>query len=183
MLPCQSGFCWSQGYEGRSAHKAPDKAQATINRNKIERNAARFSCGLYLIELRIERLLFHSSLVLWLFVLVWLQIPAGQRGEERKEDLIQFSDAYIYEWNSKNENITYPCRAHGAYVLFETTISNVKPHTVVRQHIVHFSAVILFCPPGGAVGLPYIQPHSCITLHYTHTKSLHHLIFRNSRFY
>lgn len=165
MSPCQSGFCWSQGYEGRSAHKAPDKAQATINRNKIERNAARFSCGLYLIELRIERLLFHSSLVLWLFVLVWLQIPAGQRGEERKEDLIQFSDAYIYEWNSKNENITYPCRAHGAHVLFETTISNVKPHTVVRQHTVHFSAVILFCPPGGAVGLPYIQPHSCITLH------------------
>lgn len=89
MLLCQSGFCRSQGYEGRSAHKAPDKAQATINRNNIERNAARFSCGLYLIELRIERLLFHSSLVLWLFVLVWLQIPAGQRGEERKEDLIQ----------------------------------------------------------------------------------------------
>lgn len=118
QLPCQSGFCWSQGYEGRSAHKAPDKAHATINRNKIERNAGRFSCGLYLIELRIERLLFHSSLVLWLFVLVWLQIPAGQRGEERKEDLIQFSDAYIYEWNSKNENITYPCRAHGAHVLF-----------------------------------------------------------------
>lgn len=36
-------------------------------------------CGFHLVELRIERLLFHSSFVLWLFVLVRLKIPEGDR--------------------------------------------------------------------------------------------------------
>ena len=41
-------------------------------------------------------------------------------------------------------------------------------YNVEASYTVDFSAVILFCPPEGAVVLPYIRPHSCFSVHTLH---------------
>lgn len=75
------------------------------HKTKLELQGWCNSSGLYLVELGIERLLFHSSLVLWLFVLVRLQVPVGEQSREgTEEDLVQ--DLTVLT----RENTTNPCR-------------------------------------------------------------------------